>query len=245
MVICGMVEPKRTKYSVIAGQLFRWLLLTIIILDLALIALRVLLYTPLLAQSGALVFVFEPVALLLIYASIVLAITSNRGHDRIAALKLGAKIGLITGIMWVVNLALETFADLLGSLSILSTAPFLLGAFVLWSIAGGRIAWQSGALGMGILASIWSAMICVLIAIAFGFVLTYTSLPRLEQILAKDADFLRSHWSDMRAFAIANSFDSAFSHLMGALLVGGIVGTVGSLVGLFAGRQSVQHMAQS
>lgn len=236
-----MARPILTRYTAGTGQPFRWLLLVVIILDMALIAFRVLLYNPLFAQRDALIFVLEPVILLLVYGGIVLAATGNPSPDRLLALRLGAVIGFITGLMWIANLALETFTDLSGLPSILSTAPLLLGAFVLWGIAGGRVAWQTRSLGIGVLTAIWGAMICVLIAITFGFILTYTSMPRLEQILATDADFLRSHWSDIQAFAIANSFDSGFSHLVGALLVGGIVGTIGGLVGVFVSSQAGRH----
>ena len=225
------------------ATLLRYLLVVVIGLDLVLIVVRVLLYTPFLGQQGALIFLIEPVVLLLVYGSIVVFATTNLDPDRLIALRQGAVVGLITGTMWVVNLALETFADLSGSANLLATAPFLLGAFVLWGVAGGRVVWQSGSLGGGILAAVWAGMVCVLITITFGFLLTYTSLPRLEQMLATDPDFIRSHWADLRAFAIANSFDSAFSHLLGTLLIGTIIGVSGSLVGLFLSglwrRQSV------
>ena len=135
--------------------------------------------------------------------------------------------------MWVVHLALETFSSAAG---IPVTAPFLLGAFVLWGVAGFVGARQTDSLSPGIVAAIWSAMICVVVAITFGFLLTYTSLPTLERQLVADPDFLRSHWDDLRAFAIANSFDSAFSHLLGALLVSAVFGTVGSVAGILSRR---------
>lgn len=79
-------------------------------------------------------------------------------------------------------------------------------------------------------------MICVLITIAFGLLLTYISLSHLAHQLVADPDFLRSHWRDLRAFAIANSFDSAFSHLLGGLLIGIIVGAIGACLGLCVPR---------
>jgi len=211
----------------------RGVFLAAIALNLLLIGIRVLRYTPFLRQHNALVYLFEPVVLLIIYAGIAFATTTNTSPQRHVALRLGAAIGLVTGILWVINLALETFSHLSG---IPVTAPFLLGAFVLWGVAGFLAARQTGSLALGIVAAIWGAMLCVLLAITFGLVLTYTSLPTLAQQMIADPDFLRSDWSDLRAFAIANAFDSAFSHLLGALLVSTVFGTGGSLAGVLTIR---------
>lgn len=201
--------------------------------DLALIFLRVLRYPPLLRQHNALIFILEPVILLTLYGGIAVATTRNIGSQRYAALRVGVTLGLVTGIMWIVNLAMETFSPVSG---IPVTAPLLLGAFILWGVAGFLAARQTGSLSLGILAAIWAAMLCVLLAITFGFLLTYTSLPTLERQMIADPDFLRSGWSNIRAFAIANAFDSAFSHLWGGLLVSAVFGATGSGVGLFTSR---------
>jgi hypothetical protein len=223
-------------------RLFRLMLLGGIALNLILIGARVLLYLPLLAQRDAVAFVLEPVVLLLVYAAIVLAVTSTPSLDRRVALYEGAAVGLLTGALWIFNLALETFFDLSSRVGLLATAPFLLGAFALWGAAGFRGAWRTRSVPLGVLAAIVSAMICVLLTVTFGFLLTYTSLPWLERILATDPDFLRSGWRDVRAFAIANAFDSGFSHLLGGLIVGALVGTVGGLAGLLASRRQRQGL---
>ncbi len=98
--------------------------------------------------------------------------------------------------------------------------------------------WKTGSPALGILGALWAAIVCVLITITFGFVLTYTSLPRLEHVLAGDPDFVRSRWEDLHAFAIANTFGAGFSHLLGGLVVGLVVGSVGSLVGVIGGRRA-------
>lgn len=209
----------------------RTLLLLAISLNLLLIAGRAVLYSPLWSQPGALTYLLEPVVLLLVYAAITVWVTAVITSDRRWALFYGSVIGVVTGVLWIINLALETFADL-SALGLLATAPFLLGGFVLWGAAGFHTARRTGSVSSGLLATIWSAMICVLMTIAFGLLLTYTSLPHLEHQLVADPDFLRSNWRDLRAFAIANSFDSAFSHLLGGLLIGIIVGAMASCLGL-------------
>jgi len=212
------------------AQAVRRALLLGILLDLALIGGRVLLYTPFLAQRNSLGYVLEPVALLLVYAGVVRAATAGADPRRRVALRTGLLVGVLTGALWIVNLTLETFADLPSGAGFLASAPFLLGAFALWGVAAGRGARRTGSLRLGVLAALWAALICVLIAITFGLLLAYTSLPRLEHTLVTDPDYLRSHWRDLRAFAIANQFDAAASHLLIAPVVAVLVGLVGGLV---------------
>jgi len=86
-------------------------------------------------------------------------------------------------------------------------------------------------------------MIGVLMTVTFGFLLGLAALPRLEYLLAGDADFARSGWQDLHAFALANQFDSGFSHLLGGLVIGAIVGTIGAAAGSRAGRARAPLLA--
>ncbi|HLJ67935.1 MAG TPA: hypothetical protein VKX16_11300 [Chloroflexota bacterium] len=215
----------------------RTLLLIAIAFNLLLIGGRAMLYSPLLSQPGGVTYLLEPVALLLVYALITIWVTAATTSDRDRALHYGSMMGVVTGVLWIINLALETFADL-SALKLLATAPFLLGGFALWGVAGFRTAQRTGSIPSGVVAAIWSAITCVLMTIAFGLLLTFTALPHLENQLVADPDFLRSHWRDLRAFAIASSFDSAFSHLLGGRLIGTIVGAAGSWLSLLARHNS-------
>ena len=72
-------------------------------------------------------------------------------------------------------------------------------------------------------------MICALLTVAYGLTLPLVTLPRLQQQLIGNPDFLRSHWTDLRAFVLANSLDAAFSHLLGALVIGLTLGAFGAM----------------
>jgi hypothetical protein len=227
------------KPSAGALRRMRMLFLLGIGLDLGLIGLQVALYPALLAQPGSLGYIAEPIVMVLVYAAIVVAVTTRVAPAdqpaRQATLSLGMAFGLLTGGLWIVNHTLETFVDL-SSLGILATAPLLLGAFLLWDLAGFLRAQQTGSLPSGLLAALWSAMLCVLLTITDGFALLYLALPRLTAREANDPDFARSHWSDLHAFVIANTFDAAFSHLLGAIVISLVFGAVGSLMGLLINR---------
>lgn len=240
MATADVIHP-RVSDEPSAGALrrMRMLFLLGIGLDLGLIGLQVALYPALLAQPGSLGYIAEPIVVLLVYGAIVAAVTTRVAPadqpTRLATLALGTAFGLLTGGLWIVNHTLETFVDL-SSLGILATAPLLLGAFLLWGLAGFLRARQTGSLPSGLLAALWSAMLCVLLTITYGLLLLYLALPRLTAIEASDPDFARSHWSDLHAFVIANTFDAAFSHLLGAIVISLAFGAVGSLMGLLIFR---------
>ena len=71
---------------------------------------------------------------------------------------IGLLFGLLTGGLWLISLTLETFTDLSGIAGILATAPFLLGGFLLWGVAGVVAVWRTGSTESGLLAAVWSAL---------------------------------------------------------------------------------------
>jgi hypothetical protein len=221
-----------------ALRTMRVALLVGIALNLGLIGAQLLLYPPLLAQPNSARYIAEPLVLLVAYVVIVYGATAasaGAASARRATLSLATVFGLVTGALWLVNLTLETFTKLSG-LGLRASAPFLLGAFVLWGVAGLKRASQTRAFGSGLLAAVWSAMICVLLTITYGLLLPPFALARLSANLATDPDFLHSGWANLHAFVIANTFDAAFSHLLGALIVALVFGSVGGLLGLLFAR---------
>jgi hypothetical protein len=207
----------------------RGALLTLIGLNVALIVLNVALYPAFLTQPDAFSYLLEPLASLAAYAVIAFLTTSRISPQTDMAARVGLLFGLLTGCLWLINLSLETFTDLSGGASILATAPFLLGGFLIWGVAGAVAAWRTSSIGSGLLAAVWSAMICALLTIAYGWTLPLVALARLRQELVNDPDFLRSRWTDLHAFVLANSFDAGFSHLAGALIISLLLGALGSL----------------
>lgn len=136
----------------------------------------------------------------------------------------------------VVNISVETFGDLAGGAKLVATAPLILGPFVAWGVVGGWAAHATGSLRQGVLAAVWSAMVTMAVGVTFGFALASAARGRMEQILGADPDFIRTGWTDLQAFVLANTFDNGFTHLLGALIVGTVVGLTGSVVGLHWAR---------
>jgi hypothetical protein len=223
---------------------FRNALLTLIGLNIALMALNVVLYPAFFTQPNALFYLLEPLAAFGVYGAILLLATRWTGPQAEVASRVGLLFGLLTGCLWLVNLTLETFTSIGGDASILASAPFLLGGFLLWGVAGVVAAWRTSSIGSGTLAAVWSAMICALLTVAYGWTLPLVAQSRLQQGLVNDPDFLRSRWTDLQAFVLANSFDSGLSHLLGALVIGGALGAIGAVAAVWArGARQARSLA--
>jgi hypothetical protein len=203
-----------------------------IVLDLALVGLRVLLYQPLFAMSGSLIDVLEPVALLLVYAAVVFGLTVGApSPNYLAALRTGTLLGLIGGAAEIANIASESLLGLPQRVVSITTLVFMAGTFVLWTVAGFFSARRTGSFGQGLLAAIWAAIVTILVAVTFGFLLATIALPQLARGEVNDPDFLRSRWSDVQAFAIANTFANGFAHLLEGPVIAAILGGIGAGVG--------------
>jgi hypothetical protein len=211
-------------------------MLGLLLIALLLLGARALLSPDLLRQPGALLYLLEPLVLLVGYGALALLLTRGNGHAQRQAITVGTVVGLISALLWFIKLSLETFTTAGDTWGVMATAPFLLGGFLLWGIAGVMGARQTERFVYGLVAAVWSAMVCALLTVIYGWVLLFVALPRLAEMMVGNPDFARSQWPDATLFAIANGFDAGFSHLLGALLIGGIVGELGAGIGTWVRR---------
>jgi hypothetical protein len=193
--------------------------------DAALVVIAVLRYPAYFRQPGSVAYLIEPLVLLAVYAVVVIA--TARRVPRGAAL-----VGLGLGVLEIVNISVETFTGLHGAANLATTAPLILGPFLVWAIVAGWAARSTGSVRSGLLASVWTAMVTMLIGVSYGFLLVLAAPGRLAHDLTGDPDYLRSGWPDLKAFVLANTFDNGFTHLLGGLVVGSVVGVLGGLVGV-------------
>ena len=82
-----------------------------------------------------------------------------------------------------------------------------------------------------LVASVWSAMVSVLLAVTFGLLLMIAAYPPADYV-ATWPEFQASGWTNARAFAIANTFDAVWAHL----LVGPVAGSLFGGLGIGAAR---------
>ena len=84
--------------------------------------------------------------------------------------------------------------------------------------------------GAGTIAGIWAAVVCMLVLVTGGLLLSFVSIPAPAYVLTW-SEYQASGWTDARAFGIANTFHSAFSHMIAGPILGAIVGAMGWTVG--------------
>jgi hypothetical protein len=179
-----------------------------------------------LRMSGGIVYVLGATVPLVVYGLIFTWAPTLRVMQGGRVLQLGTCVGIIGGALQIIHLALENFGRRVGENSIVTLA-FMLGGFLIWGVAGYLVTREGGDVKAGIMASCWSAMVSVLMAVTFGLILMSANIPPPAYV-ATWSEFKQSGWSNAHAFAIANSLDAALSHLV----VGPIAGTIFGILGV-------------
>jgi len=207
----------------------RRLALAAIVLNIALIAIRVLSYRQLLAMPGSVLFIAKPLIVLAVYFAVVMWMTSVSG-DRAAALSIGSSFGLVTAAVQIIHLFIESFVPTEELVTGITALVFMVGTFLLWTVAGYVAGRRGASVGAAATAGTWAAIVCMLILVAVGLALSFVPIPSASYV-STWSEFRESGWKDATAFGIANTFGSAYSHLLVGPIVGAITGAIGGLVG--------------
>jgi hypothetical protein len=190
------------------------------------------------AQRSAWTYVWEPVAALLVYSGLVVWVSERRGGWWDKILRTAAAFGVATAGVNLVGLIIED------GLLFHVRGPgmqiaMMLTLFMLWGVAGWRAARALDSVRAGLLAAVLSASICMMVAVTAALIVQlFLVRPSLADV-ATWGEFKRSGWSNPRAFAIANTLDSGFTHFVIAPVVAAITGGVGASVGMFVRRRDV------
>ena len=187
---------------------------------------------PLIVSEAGVLSLLTPAFILLLYGVAAIWVTHQPNPASSGALKSGTVFGLVVGITFIITISVENFAGMRGQVSTISTLGFMLLIFLIFACAGWHGTEQSSQLSLGILASVWSAMIGVVIALLFGFTINFLFTQRLEQNLQASAEYLRSGSHDLETFTFWNTLDSASSHLLEGPIIAVVLGTLGSLISL-------------
>jgi hypothetical protein len=218
--------------------------LTLIAVSVVMIGVRVALYSPVLVQPRGGLSVLAPVGLLLVYALLGGWVTADPPRDNAVALRTGTACGVVSGIVSVTHIAQETYVGLPPRELAIVTWVFILAMFAPWALAGFVAARRTRHVSLGLFAAVWSAAVCMVLTVSFGFGQLLTSLDRLQRRDVGSPDFLRSGWTDLRAFAIADIFEAGFWHLVigpaVALLLGGIAAAAARLPSWYKARVAME-----
>lgn len=206
-------------------------LVALIAANLAMICIAVARYRALFFEPAARFAAVGPAAVLLGYAVVFLWIGSMRTQrfDWDKIMRSSALYGLLGGILDVLNIAVENGIPIALHIPAL-TIVVMLTLFGSWAVAGFRTTRALGSIGAGVFAAIVSAGICMLIAVAGGFATEFFIRPPEPAYVSTWAEFKRSGWTDARAFGLANTLDSALTHLVIAPTVALVFGGSASLL---------------
>ncbi len=204
----------------------------LVVADLGMIVIAVARYPAFFSQPGARLFELEPICALVVYAVAVFCFAQPRGAIWNTLRTTAVVFGLLTGTFEVVNMGIEN-----GIPFSLHGPAFQIGSmltiFTLWGVAGGRTARALRSKRAGLLAAVSSAGICMLIGVTAGFVIQLFLVPPAPAYVATWAEFKRSGWTDARAFGLANTLDSGFTHLVIAPVVAVIFGGIATMLERF------------
>src|SRR5260370_35820714 len=98
----------------------------------------------------------------------------------------------------MVNVTLESLLSLPQAVVTVTTGTAMLGLFLSFGVAGFLGGRRAGSFGLGLGAAGWSAVVAILLAVTFGFVLINVSLPKFAHDAIGDPDYARSSWAAVR-----------------------------------------------
>lgn len=221
-------------------RVLRWYLLSLIGLALCLLLARVARYPRFFSMPGAGVYLAEAIGALALYAMVawLLPPLATRFPASEAAARVGALFGVVGAAIEIASTALESLWQIPQSIITVTTLGAMLSLFALFAASGFVGGRRTHAFALGVGAALCSALVAMPLVVAFGFLLIYTSLPQLARNEVGDPDYARSGWTDVRAFAIANTYDAGFTHLVEGPVIAAILGAVGSALGQLRPRRS-------
>ena len=205
----------------------KFVLLALILVTCMLVIARLSEYRPYFAQHNASTYVVRLFAIFIVYIVAILLAGRLKGIFWIGVFRAAMIFGLASGLMEILTITGEN--DILAF-----RIPQLLGllsVFVTWGVAGFWATLTLKSIKAGLLTSVASAAICMLIGVAGGVLVEMFVAPANPAIVATWQEFKRSAWADPAAFQIANTLDSAFGHLLLAPVVATVFGVIGAGLG--------------
>jgi hypothetical protein len=182
-------------------------------------------YPAFFSQPAAPTLVVESVSILVCYAVAAVWLRRTRGPNWDAIVRSATLFGLLGGTVEALNIGIENGIPVAIHTPALPIA-FMFTIFASWGVAGFRTARSLNSTRAGVLTAVSSAGICMLIAVTAGFVIEFFAARPEPAYISTWAEFKRSGWTDARAFGLANTLDSEFTHLVIAPVVALVFGGV-------------------
>ena len=193
------------------------------------VGIRVVLDPQLLGMPGGLQSAFEPAALLIVDALIVTWATRQENRVAKAILREGTAIGLVGGLLEIVHIALENYGRL-GAGRVRHDRSLPGGPAP--AVGHRRLSRHTGDCGLrrGAAGGFVECAGRHVDGDDLGFSQLLWDLPWLEQRNVGSPDLLRSGWTDLHTFTIADIFESGFKILPIGPMAGAVLGGFGALL---------------
>ena len=185
------------------------------------------------SQPGSFGYLLYLLLVLIIYMTVVLWLGAKSRPQLLPYPEIALIAGAAAGAFEIFGIIIEnlfpaqTFLPIAVELSI----------FLSWAGVGALASRRGHSVRAGILTAVTTAALCMVIGVCGGEIAEFFVHPPPASEVSKWAEFQRSQWSDSALFQIANTMDSATTHLTMAPLVALILGSAGAAAGL-AGRKS-------
>jgi hypothetical protein len=145
------------------------------------------------------------------------------------ALSRGAQVGGFLAVVSLINLGVEHFVYLGAASDATRGVSMWAVLFLSFGFAGSSVDTKVGSLILGIVSSIWAAVVNSVAILIGGFSLALLFMPHMKQILF-DA-FSHSNMKDPGAFVVHNTMGAAASHALLLPVLAAIFGCGGAVAG--------------
>jgi hypothetical protein len=224
------MERDETRRAAISKVSSLWLLAsTLIVLNCGLAAVAMGRYPAFFQQHRAFYYPLVFTATELAYLVAFRYVAQSTGALICAGRGIAVVVGVGTGILEIVNVVFENyFAAIVQSPA--WSIGFMLAVFSVWGVASALTARARKSFAAGVIAAVVSAGLCMLIAVTAGFCVELFLRPPDPTVVTTWAEFKRSGWGDPHAFLLANTLESAYTHLLIAPVVAVLFGSAGAAV---------------
>ncbi|PWU04307.1 MAG: hypothetical protein C5B52_01735 [Bacteroidetes bacterium] len=184
-------------------------------------------------------YIAEMGIILTIYIFIVILVTKF-STDRYI-LGVSTLFGVMAAILEIVHISIENFGHLNGHAEAVSTGIFMITLFLIFGVSGFYIAIRTKKISSGVWGGSWSAVVCMLLVMTYGLSQLFWSFAAIEKHNIGNPDFIRTGWTDMHAFVIADIFEACFKVLFLGPIIGIIFGLFGAAIAQFFVRKNLNR----
>ncbi|HEY6447821.1 MAG TPA: hypothetical protein VIY53_15275 [Acidobacteriaceae bacterium] len=179
------------------------------------------------AQPGASGYLFWLLLLLALYLSMAVWLAPKERPWLVPFPRIALTAGVAAGLVEIGGTLVE---DLLPGFWFVPIAVEL-AIFLSWAVVAALASLRGRSLRAGIVTAMAAAGLCMAIGVCGGELTEFFLHPTPASEVSQWAEFQRSHWSDAASFQIANTMDSATTHLVMAPFVAFILGSAGAAIG--------------